>query len=147
MTPLTQAEMSWTQDSAQVTRFSHWTLRQQRYLTAVDALQQKSKSVSKSDETHMGDAKKKSRQTISLREGIRKTDFLRSGWPQALTPPPYGQLFVKFFGVFRLCVIIDYMCSETYFTQEKNHFHPITGIPNSSSQFAAALSQNGRIAV
>ena len=31
-----------------------------RYLTAVDALQQRSNSGSKSDETHMGDAKKKS---------------------------------------------------------------------------------------
>ena len=59
---------------------------------------------------------------------------------------PYGQLFVNFFGVF---FILDYdsMCSETDFTQEKSHFHPTSSIPNSSLLFAAALSQNRRIAV
>ena len=39
------------------------------------------------------------------------------------------------------------MCSETDFTQETSHFHPTTRIPNSSYLFAAALSQNGKIAV
>ena len=42
---------------------------------------------------------------------------------------------------------LTHMCSETDFTQEKGHFHPITRIPNSSLLFAAILSQNGRIAV
>ena len=41
----------------------------------------------------------------------------------------------------------DYMCSETDFSQEKRHFHPITGIPNSSLLFAAILLQNGQLAV
>ena len=30
----------------------------------------------------------------------KKTDILRSGWPKAFTPSPFGQLFVKFFCVF-----------------------------------------------
>ena len=35
-------------------------------------------------------------------------------------PPPYGQLFVIFFGVHST---LDYdMCSRTNFTQEKRHF-------------------------
>ena len=38
------------------------------------------------------------------------------------------------------------MCSETDFTQEKSHFHSTSSIPNSSLLFAAALSQNNRIA-
>ena len=64
-----------------------------------------------------------------------------------ITPlPSYGQLFVNFFGVF-LILDYDYMCSETYFTQEKSHFHPTSRIPNAPLLFAAALSQNGRIAV
>ena len=39
------------------------------------------------------------------------------------------------------------MYTETDFTQEKGHFHSTSRIPNSSLLFAAALSQNGRIAV
>ena len=53
---------------------------------------------------------------------------------------------MTFFGVF-LTLDYDYMCSETDFTQEKSHFHPTSIIPNSSFLFAAALSQNCRIAV
>ena len=64
-----------------------------------------------------------------------------------MTPlPPYGQSFMNFFGVC-LTLDYDYMCSETYFTQEKSHYHPPSKIPNSSLLFAAALSQNGRMAV
>ena len=54
--------------------------------------------------------------------------------------------FCEYFWVF-LTLDYDYTCSETDFTQEKSHFHPTTRIPNSSLLFAAALSQNGRIAV
>ena len=39
------------------------------------------------------------------------------------------------------------MCSETDFTQEKSNFHPTSRIANSSLLFAAAPSQNRRIAV
>ena len=60
-----------------------------------------------------------------------------------LTLPSYGQLFMNF------CLILDYdyMCSETDFTKEKSHFYPTSRIHNSSLLFAAALSQNGQIAV
>ena len=59
-----------------------------------------------------------------------------------MTPPPYGQPFViSFFGV-HLTLEYDYMNSEADFTQEKNHFHPTTRIPNSSLLFAP-ISQKG----
>ena len=60
--------------------------------------------------------------------------------------PSFVQLFVNFLW----CILIlhyDYMYTETDFTQEKGHFHSTSRIPNSSLLFAAALSQNGRIAV
>ena len=81
-----------------------------------------------------------------LREGVKKRIFYGQA-DRKHSPPPYGQLFVKFFwGVF---FILDYdsMCSETDFTQEKSHFHPTSSIPNSSLLFAAAQSQNHRTAV
>ena len=49
-------------------------------------------------------------------------------------PAPNSQLFVIFLGV-RLALYYDYICSETYFTQEKVNFHATTGIPNSSSYY------------
>ena len=68
-------------------------------------------------------------------EGVKRTDILSV------------QLFVNFFLVCFFILDYDSMCFETDFTQEKSHFHPTSRIPHSSLLFAAALSQNGRIAV
>ena len=77
--------------------------------------------------------------------------FYGQGDRERLPPlPPLPPLQSTFCDFFLSCVFIveyDYMCSETDFTQEKSHFHLRTRIPNSSLLFAAALSQNGRIAV
>ena len=51
--------------------------------------------------------------------------------------------FCRLFWGGRLTLDYDYTCSETDFTQEKSHFHQLI----ESSFTAAALSQNGRIAV
>ena len=59
-------------------------------------------------------------------------------------PPPYGQLFVKFFGVF---FILDYdsLYSEMDLTPEKSFS---SNYKNSQLLLTAnALSQNGQIAV
>ena len=50
------------------------------------------------------------------------------------------------FGVF-LTLDYDYMCSETDFTQEKKSYSSNYKNHHSSLPLAAALSQNGRIAV
>ena len=67
--------------------------------------------------------------------------------PYLSSVPPLRSVFREFF--FDVCLTLDYdyMCSETDFTQEQSYFHLTSRIPNSSSLFAAALSQNGRIAV
>ena len=59
-------------------------------------------------------------------------------------PPPYGQLFVIFFGV-ALTFYYDYMCSEMDLTPEKSFS---SNYQNSQLLLTATtLSQNGQIAV
>ena len=67
-------------------------------------------------------------------EVVKKRIFYNQADRKRLPPPspPYGQLFVNFFGVL-LTLYYDYMCSQTDFAQEKGNFRPTTGIPNSSS--------------
>ena len=60
-------------------------------------------------------------------------------------PPPYGQLFVIFFGI-HSTLDYDNMCPKTDFTQEKRHFQSNTRISNSFST-AVAMSRYSRIAL
>ena len=85
----------------------------------------------------------------SFREGVKKKEeYFTVRLTISIFPtPPYDQLFVNFFGVFFFILDCDPRCSATDFTQGKSHFHPTSSIPNSYLLFAAALSQNYRIAV
>ena len=53
-------------------------------------------------------------------------------------PPPYGQLFVTFFG-------FDYeymcVCFKTDLAQEKSHFHSTTRISNSSKYWFCSVKK------
>ena len=73
-------------------------------------------------------------------------DILPSGRLKASPSPHYSQLLVNCFGVF-LNLDHDYMCSETDFIQEKRSFSPNSKNHHSSLVLAAALSQNGQIAI
>ena len=49
----------------------------------------------------------------------RKTDILKSGWPYAFAPnPPYGQLFVNFFGVFFYLRLWFYVFWNGFYTRK-----------------------------
>ena len=55
---------------------------------------------------------------LLLSEGIKKRTFYGQADFKRLPSPPL--------------TVLDYMCSETDFMQEKSHFHTTSRIPNSS---------------
>ena len=79
-------------------------------------------------------------------EGRNKKRIFYGRADRKRLPPLSRSAFCEFFGAFFI-LYYDSMCSETDFTQGKSHFRPTSRIPNPSLLFAAALSQNLRIAV